>query len=180
VTRPLFERRRLERSFVRVEARIRAELVGVVDENVDHLLLRDLIEDGRECGQVVHVHPVGTDTVSAELIDPFSGQIIQSLRASQSNQPRSVAQQRSRERAPQEPRRAREQGGPAVEREERTGLKAHKELRPPSMTTLAPVMYDEASEHRKRIAPLYSSTLAMRESGMRALNRVTNSSGWPV
>ena len=45
---------------------------------------------------------------------------------------------------------------------------AHHAVQPPSITRLAPVMYDEASEQRKTTAPLYSSARAIRPSGTRA------------
>lgn len=39
-------------------------------------------------------------------------------------------------------------------------------VRPPSTMRFCPVMYELASEHRKRIAPSYSSSRAIRFMGM--------------
>ena len=46
--------------------------------------------------------------------------------------------------------------------------RAHHAVHPPSMTRFDPVMYDDASDSRNTIAPLYSSSRAMRPSGTRA------------
>ena len=47
----------------------------------------------------------------------------------------------------------------------------HHAVRPPSRTRHAPVMYDDASEHRNTIASPYSSSFAIRPSGIRSETR---------
>src|SRR5262245_51939367 len=56
----------------------------------------------------------------------------------------------------------------------------HQQVLPPSTTRFAPVMYDDASEHRNRIAPRYSSRFAMRPMGINWVSFATNSSGCPL
>ena len=66
----------------------------------------------------------------------------------------------------------RPQFGDAVVEKDEAGF--HHAVRPPSTIRFAPVMYDEASDTRKSTAPLYSSTFAMRPSGIRDVTFSTN------
>ena len=91
---------------------------------------------------------------------------VQPVRAAQGDDAGAVFEQRLRHRPAQIPGRARQQRGLALEREKLACLQAHQQLLPPSMTRLAPVMYEEASEQRKRSALSYSPAEAMRPSGI--------------
>ncbi len=104
-----------------------------------------------------------SDVLLAELVLPLGCEGIETVGASERDQPRSIAQQGPCERAPEETGRARQQDRSTLQGEQRAGLEAHHALRPPSMTRLVPVMYEEASEQRNRIAPLYSSVAAIRD-----------------
>src|SRR3989338_4052683 len=53
----------------------------------------------------------------------------------------------------------------------------YQELFPPSIVRLAPVINDEASEHKNIIAATYSFSLAIRPSIFAAPNRLTKSDG---
>ena len=48
------------------------------------------------------------------------------------------------------------------------------------MTRFEPVMYEDASEHRKTSAARYSSLRAMRPIGINCVSFSTKSPGWPA
>src|SRR3989344_9279541 len=56
---------------------------------------------------------------------------------------------------------------------------AHRAVHPPSITSIEPVMYEDAlCDARNKIAALYSSTRAIRPRIVRLLYSSTNSGGW--
>ena len=56
-------------------------------------------------------------------------------------------------------------------------MEFYKQVRPPSITKFEPVIYEDASEHKKIIAALYSSSLAILPNGINSEILDTNSSG---
>src|SRR5581483_2342511 len=59
-------------------------------------------------------------------------------------------------------------------------LRNHQADQPPSTTRLAPVMYEDASDARKTIAPSASLACAIRPRGTRAVYASRNSVGWSL